>query len=66
MKIKKVQVIYFYKKDVRVTSAALYSVCDAMIMKELVYSIRPAMIHKSHGMGHLLDNEIKISGHDKK
>ena len=58
--------IGFYKKDVNETSTALYSVCGAMIMKEFVYSIRRAMIHKSHGMVHLLDNEIEISGHDKK
>ena len=66
MKIKKAEAIYFYKKDVRETSIALYSVCGAIIMKKFVYSIRRAMIHKSHGMVHLLDNEIEISGHDKK
>ena len=57
---------YFYKKDVKETSTTLYSVCGAIIMKELVYSIRRAMIHKSHGMVHLLDNEIEISGNNKK
>ena len=56
----------FYKKDVRETRTALYSVCGAIIMKELVYSIRRLMIHKSHGMVHLFDNEIKISVYDKK
>ena len=66
MKIKKAEVINFYKKDVRDTSTALYSVCGTIIMKKLVFSIRRAMIHKSHGMVHLLDNEIEISGYDKK
>ena len=66
LKIKKAEVIYFYKKDVKETSTALYSICGAIIMKEFVYSIRRAMIHKSHGMVQLLDTEIEISGHDKK
>ena len=66
MKIKKAVEIYFYKKDVKETSIALYSVCGAIIVKKFVYSIRRPMIHKSHGMVHLLDNEIEISGHDKK
>ena len=35
-------------------------------MKELVYSIRRAMIHKSYGMVHLLDNEIELSENNKK
>ena len=66
MKIKKAEVINFYKKDVKETSTALYSVCGAIIMKEPVYTIRRAIIHKSHGMVHLLDNEIEISGYVKK
>ena len=66
MKIKKAEVIYFYKKDVKETITALCSICGTIIMKEVVYSIRRAMIHKSHGMVHLLDNEIEISGYDMK
>ena len=49
----------FYKKDVKETSTALYSVYGAIIMKKFVYSIRRAMIHKSHGMVQLLNNEIR-------
>ena len=69
MKIKKAEVIGLYlkkKSDVIDTSTALYSVCGAIFMKELVYSIRRAMIHKSYGMVHLLDNEIELSGNNKK
>ena len=66
MKIKTAEAISVYKEDIKETSTALYSVCGAIIMKEFVYSIRRAMIHKSHGMVQLLDTEIEISGHDKK
>ena len=66
MKIKKAEAINSYKKDVRDTSTALNSVCGTIIMKKLVFSIGRAMIHKFHGMVHLLDNEIEISGYDMK
>ena len=65
MKITTPEVIFFCKKDVRESSEALYSIYGARIMNELVL-IQCARIHLSFGMVHLLDTEIKISGHDKK